>query len=204
MRQITTLILISLFSLGCSTKKKVVTKQREEIKEQTISKTETVQSDISKMETSVKNAQVQNTDKKDEKTDIQIIGKVDKENPVTYYNIVGNDTIDLLRITGNADFIFKRSQSSEKSSINNNSTTNTTKKIKSEKSLSNAVESVKNTVKEVQTKSVELVKKDLTFGTFVTFFFWGLAIIFISVLFLWLRKSTFFTSIFSNVKKYLK
>jgi len=198
------IIIFSLVSFGCSTKKKLVTKQREEIKEQTISKTETVQKETAKESTSVNNAKVKNEDKKESKSDIQIVGKVDKENPITYYNVVNGDTIDLFKITGNADFIFKSSNNSQKSSLNNNSITNTTNTKESEKSLSNAVENVKNTIKDVQTKSVNIVKKDLTFGSYLVFFLWGLGIIVISVLFLWLRKSTFFTSIISNVKKYLK
>lgn len=198
------ILILSIASLGCSTKKKAITKQREEVKETIISKTETTQKENIKEVKKQDVKEVKSEEKKEEKTDIEIIGKADKENPVTYYNIVGNDTIDLFRITGNADFVFKRTQISKNSTLNNNSSTNTTNESKSEKSLSNAVENVKNTVKEVQTKSVEIVKKDLTFGTYLTFFLWGLAIIVILVLILWLRKSTFFTSIFSNVKKYLK
>ncbi len=198
------IIIFSLASLGCSTKKKLVTKQREEVKETVISKTQTTQKETAKESTSVNNAQVKTEDKKESKSDIQIVGKVDKENPITYYNVVNGDTIDLFKITGNADFIFKSSNNSQKSSLNNNSTTNTTNAKESEKSISNAVENVKNTIKDVQTKSVYIVKKDLTFGSYLVFFLWGLVIIAISVLVLWLRKSTFFTSIISNVKKYLK
>lgn len=194
------LILSSFLILGCSTKKKVVTKQREETKETVISKTENTQKENLKESTIKESLQVQKEDKLEEKKDIQIVGKVDKENPVTYYNVVNGDTIDLFKITGNADFIFKSTVNSQKSNVNNNSSTNTQNNKESEKSISNAVENVKTAVKEVQTKSVDIVKKDFTFGSYLTFFLWGLVIIIILALILWLRKSTFWTEIINKIK----
>lgn len=200
MKKIILIILISFFVFGCKTKKTFKTESKEEVKEQVISKTESNEKESVK-ESTVRNSQtVQTEDKKEDKKEIEIVGKVDKENPITYYNIVNGDTIDLFKITGNADFIFKTSSNSQKSNVNNNSSTNTSNSKESEKSLSNAVENVKNTIKEVQTKTVEVVKKDFTIGSYVVFLIWGLAIIAILVLILWLRKSTWWTSIINKFK----
>lgn len=204
MKKIIILILISFFILGCRTKRALKNELKEVIKEQVSIKEQNTEKEalIEVKKQDVKEVNIE--DKKETKTDIEITGKVDKENPITYYNVVNGDTIDLFKITGNADFIFKSSNNTQKSNVNKNTSTNTTNEKESEKSISNAVENVKNTVKQVQTKSVDIVKKDLTFGTYAVFFLWGIVIIVLLVLVLWLRKSTFFTSIISNVKKYLK
>lgn len=200
MKKIAILILISFFVFGCKTKKTLKTESKEEVKEIVISKTETTEKEQTKESTISKIEKVQTEDKKEDKKEVEIIGKVDKENPITYYNIVDGDTIDLFKITGNADFIFKSSSNSQKSNINNNLSTNSSKEIKSEKSISNAVENVKNTIKEVQTKTVQVVKKDFTIGSYVVFLIWGLAIIALLVLILWIRKSTWWTSIINKFK----
>lgn len=200
MKKIIILILISFFVFGCRTKRTLKNEIKEVVKEQTISKTETVEKESEKVSTVREIRTVQNEDKKEDKKEVEIVGKVDKENPITYYNIVNGDTIDLFKITGNADFIFKSSSNSQKSNINNNTSTNTTQSKESEKSLSNAVENVKVAVKEVQIKSVHIVKKDLTFGSYMVFFFWGVIIIFILALIYYLRKSTWFTSIINKFK----
>lgn len=200
MKKIIILILISFFILGCRTKRTLKNEVKEVVKEQTISKTETVEKEDVKESTSKEILTVQNEDKKEDKKEIEIVGKVDKENPITYYNIVDGDTIDLFKITGNADFIFKSSSNIQKSNVNNNSSTNTAKENKSEKSIYNAVENVKVAVKQVQTKSVDIVKKDFTFGTYLIFFFWGAIIIVVLILIYYLKKSTWFTSIINKFK----
>lgn len=200
MKKIIILILISFFIFGCKTKKAVKNESKEVVKEQVstkkdlVEKQETKESTISKIET------IQTEDKKENKKDIEIVGKVDKENPIEFYNIVNGDTIDLFRISGNADFVFKSSNSSQKSNTNNNSLTNTSTENKSEKSSSNVVESVKDVFKGVQSKTVEVVKKDFTIGSYIVFLIWGLAIIALLILIMWVRKSTWWTSIINKFK----
>lgn len=198
-----TIILILIFSLllsfGCKTKKVLKNESKEVIKEEIISKTENIEKDILK-ESNVKDfITVKKEDKKEEKTEVEIKGKVDKENPVTYYNVIDGDTIDLFKITGNADFIFKSSKSTQKSNLNNISSTNTLNTKESEKTISNAVENVKNTVKEVQKKTVEVVKKDFTIGSYIVFLIWGIIIITLCAFILWFRKSNLFAKIFKKL-----
>lgn len=202
-KAIAILILISLFTFGCKTKKVMKTQSKEIEKIESISKSETIQKEDSKKTESAETKQIKKEEKSEEKSETQISGKVDKENPVTYYNVVNGDTIDLFKITGNADFIFKSSKSSQNSSLNNETSAYKSNESKDEKSVSNAVENVKNTVKEVQTKTVEVVKKDFTIGAYIVFLLWGLAIIILLILIMWLRKSTFFTGIISKIKNKL-
>lgn len=200
MKKITILILISFFILGCKTKRTLKNESKEVVKEEISIKQDKTEKEVL-IEVENKNIkEFKIAEVKEEKKDIEIVGKVDKENPITYYNIVDGDTIDLFRITGNADFIFRSSVSAEKSNVNNNSSTNASNTKESEKSLSNAVENVKSAVKEVQEKTVEVVKKDFTIGSYVVFLIWGLAIIALLVFILWLKKSTWWTSIINKFK----
>lgn len=204
MKKIIILILISFFILGCSTKKKLINKSKEETKETIISKTETVQKESEIKDITVKKEENKTEIKKEENKSVEIKGKTDEKTPLTYYNVVNGDTIDLFKVVGNAEVIFKSSNNSQNSYYNNNSSNNTKESNSNEKTLSNAVENVKQAVKEVQTKSVDVVKKGFTFGTYLTFFLWGLAIIVIAVIILWFRKTTFWTDILTKVKKYIK
>lgn len=200
MRRIILIVLISFLILGCKTKRTLKTESKEVLKEQVSIKEEKIQKEALKQSDVKEILTTENVDQKEQKTDIQIIGKVDKENPITYYNVVDGDTIDLFKITGNADFIFKSLNSTQKSNINNKSSTNTSNTKESEKSLSNAVENVKEAVKDVHSKTVDVVKKDFTIGTYVVFLIWGLALIALLVLVMWIRKSTWWTSIMKKFK----
>lgn len=200
MKKIIILILISFFIFGCKTKRVIKNDTKEVVKEQVSTKQELVEKEETKESTIREIRTVQTEDKKEDKKDIEIVGKVDKENPIEFYNIVNGDTIDLFRISGNADFVFKSSNSSQKSNINNNSSSNTSSESKSEKSSSNAVESVKDVFKGVQSKTVEVVKKDFTIGSYIIFLIWGLAIIALLILIMWVRKSTWWTSIINKFK----
>jgi hypothetical protein len=201
MKKIIIAILISFFILGCKTKKILKNEVKEVEKVETISKTETTEKEKVKESAVEENKTVQKEDKKEEKTEVEITGKVDKENPVTYYNVIDGDTIDLFKIIGNADFIFKSSKSTQKSDVNNNSTTTSSNSKDNEKSISNAVENVKNSVKQVQSKTVQVVKQDFTIGSYIVFLIWGLAIIALIILIMWIRKSTWWTSLMSKFKK---
>lgn len=200
MKRIAILILISFLILGCKTKRTLKNQSKEVVKEQVSIKEQKTEKEalIEVKKQDIKEVNIE--DKKETKTNIEITGKVDKENPITYYNVVNGDTIDLFKITGNADFIFKSSNNTQKSNLNKNTSTNTTNEKESEKSLSNAVENVKNTVKDIQNKTVEVVKKDFTIGSYVVFLIWGLAIIAFMVLIMWVRKSTWWTSIINKFK----
>lgn len=203
MRKIILIIIISLLVFGCRTKKTFKNSIKETEKIESTSKTETKEIEISKEVKKEEIKEVKKEEKIDEKQDIEIKGKVDKENPITFFNVVDGDTIDLFKITGNADFIYKASRSSENSSKNNNSSTNTTNENKSEKSSSNLVDKASEVAKDFQAKSVQVVKKDFNIGTYITFILWGLAIIASIAIVFYLRKSNFFSDIWERLNNKL-
>lgn len=192
------LVLSLLLSFGCKTKKVIKNQHKEVEKIEVISKFETIEKESIKQDNKEDKKESIIEDKKEEKTNIKIIGKVDKENPITYYNVVNGDTIDLFKITGNADFIFKKSNTTQNSNINNNRSSSSSNNKETDRTISNAVENVKNTVKEVQDKTVEVVKQDFTIGSYIVFLIWGIVIIALCAFILWLRKSTWWTKIASK------
>lgn len=194
------LALISLLILGCKTKRVLKNQSKESERIEYTSKAKYEEKEAIKESTTVKEVQVKEAAVKEQKSDIQITGKVDAQNPMTYYNIINGDTLNLFSIRGNADFTFKYS-SVNSDKRENNSVVNTSSNTKdNEKSISNAVENVKNTVKEVQTKTVDVVKKDFTIGSYIVFLVWGIVIIVIFALILWIRKSTWWTKLISKFK----
>jgi hypothetical protein len=199
MKKIVILIIISFFLFGCKVKKTIKNETKEVEQIESISKTETTDkstvSEVKKEELK----QVKTENKTEEKKEVEITGKAEENKPLTYYNVVDGDTIDLFKVTGNADVIFKSSYNSQNSSLNSNSTTNTENTKESEKSISNAVENVKNTIKQVQNKSVEVVKRDFQFGTYLVFFIWGIVIIVVLGLIFYLRKSNFLGGIWEKL-----
>jgi len=132
---------------------------------------------------------------------VKIKGKVDDKNPLIYYNVHKGDTISLFTISGNAEVVIETN--SDNSNHNLESYSKETKsedKVNSSKSES-VIDDVKSTLKKVDKKTVETVKKDLSFTTYLTFFGWGIASISLIIIILAIRKSTFWTSIINKFKR---
>lgn len=195
--------MISFFIFGCKTKKILKTQSKEKEKVTENLKSEEVQKEENKSSKSSGEKTIEKSEKKEDKKEIEISGKVDKENPVTFYNVVNGDTIDLFKITGNADFVFKSSNNDQKSTQIKELNKESSREKKGLKSISNAVENVKEKAKEVQQKTVDVVKKDFTFETYVVFLIWGIVIIGLFFLILWIRKTNLFKSIIETFKKLL-
>jgi cobalamin biosynthesis Mg chelatase CobN len=202
MKKITILILVVslLLSFGCKTKRVLRNEYKEVVSEQSVIKKDSTIKKTLKDSIVTKNVTVNKEDKKDEKTEVEITGKVDKDNPASYYNIVDGDTIDLFRITGNANFIFKSSKTVQKSNINNNTSSSTVNNKESIISVYKAVETVKNTAKEVKEKTVEVVKKDFTIGSYFVFLIFGIVAIVLCIFIFWLSKSNWLSKIINKFK----
>lgn len=196
MKKIILIVIVSLLILGCKVKRTVKNESievfKEEVREGKREEVKTAIFDSVKKEENQEKKEVIQEQKKE----VEIKGKSEENKPLTYYNIVNGDTIDLFKVIGNADVIFKSSNNSQKSILNDTQTSNTTKETKIENIASKVVNKVTDTYNDVKTKSVNVVKKDFQFGTYLVFFFWGLGIIIVLALIYYFRKSTFFTNLF--------
>ena len=194
------LLILSVFVFGCKSKKvlknesKTVEKLvynntdiKDSEKTETVSKSVAVKKELSELI-------------KSNKTDIQIKGTVNPGTPLIYYNIVNGDTLDNLSVSGSAQVIYNSYRNDLNSDKNyKNDSTSASQDKRAEKST-NIIEGVASTVKAVQNKTVQVVKKDFQFGVYITILIWGLAIIAIVIIILWIRKSTFWKDIFTKIK----
>lgn len=186
--------------LGCKTKR--VTKKEHKEKE-SIEYSETVKN------TEVEEIKSINTEKvkdsqvilnKEEKTSIEISGKVNKENPLMFYNVVNGDTIDLFKVTGNADVFFKSNKSVLDQSKNIVSEKEKNTEDKTKKKSEGIIEGAIEVAKEIQNKTSDVVKKDFQPGVYITGFLITAFLILIISLFLYIRKQTWFINFFKKFK----
>ncbi len=175
--------------LGCRTKK--ITKTSSELKE--IQKTEikkataVVKDSIRQKDTltnSKKEYQV-----KEQETEITVKGKVDKDNPLELNDIKNGDTLQTIRISGNADVtITSKNKSSDNKKSESESKTITDKlkdfsqNIVDDNNLSERFSAMKN-------KAKELKVTDTSTGVYITGIVLGAVAIVMLFLFIYFKKN---------------
>lgn len=153
--------ILSLFLiLGCKTKKVLKSKTIENTTEQTtISKKEENQIEkVEQKQEAKKTDLVEN--KTESQTEIEIKGKAETDKPIELYTIENGDTLQSIKVTGNAD-VYIRSKSSKSdqvkkessSSESNNKLEEFAKKIVNEENLRKTGKEIKNSAKEVTTRT---------------------------------------------------
>lgn len=97
------LIMIAILLTGCRSKKVVmsVTSEKEIVQETAINKTENkVEKKENKQQSKTSEILEQKTENR---TDFEIKGKVETGNPIEVYNVENGDTLQVIRVNGNAD-----------------------------------------------------------------------------------------------------
>lgn len=181
-----------LLFAGCKVKK--VTKKEAKIKERTefLTKDVKTQSEKSNILLSESKKETEVISNKEQNTSLEIKGKVEKDNPLIFYNVINGDTIDLFKVSGNADVLYKSNKSNVNSSNQVYNESNINESKKSEKTNESIVAGVVEKATEIQSKTVDVVKKGFQIGTYITFFLWGLAIIIVCGLIIYFRKTAWF------------
>lgn len=200
MKKIVFLILISLCILGCRTKKVVKSESAEHKKVENSSASNSEIRENVKESNNIESSTLQAANIKDNKSSVEISGKVNKDNPLVYYNIVDGDTVGSIGISGIADFVIKNNSST----LNSNTSNTSNSKVNLDKSKSSVVEeAVKNiaeaTVK-AQAKTSETVKKGFTFGVYMAWIILGIVTIGSIIGIFYIRKSTWWTKIITKFK----
>lgn len=183
------ILLMLILLLGCRTKK--ITKTSSELKE--IQKTEikkataVVKDSIRQKDTltnSKKEYQV-----KDQETEITVKGKVDKDNPLELHDIKNGDTLQSIRITGNADVVIKSKNKTSENSKKESKSTTISDKIKEfsqnivdENNISERASYVKNKVKDLQVT-------DTSTGVYITVIILGVVVIVMLFFFIYFKKN---------------
>lgn len=151
------LIMTLLLLVGCKAKK--VSKSSESSKE--VQKTEIKKDSTSQNQVEQKKQSEVKFDKteksKEQETEITVKGKVDKNNPLELYNVKNGDTLQTIRISGNADVtITSKNKSSDNKKSESESKTITDKlkdfsqNIVDDNNLSERFSDIKKKAKDVK------------------------------------------------------
>lgn len=182
------LIMTLLLLVGCKAKK--VSKSSESSKE--VQKTE-----IKKDSTSQKNSvqekdSVTKTEKKerikDQETEITVKGKVDKDNPLELHDIKNGDTLQTIRITGNADVVIHSKNKNSSSSKSDDQSESISDKLKDfsqnivdDNNLSERFSDIKKKAKDVKIA-------DTSTGVYITAIVLGAIAIIALFIFIYFKK----------------
>ncbi|MDF2931201.1 MAG: hypothetical protein K0R36_532 [Chryseobacterium sp.] len=161
------LIILSLFLIsGCKSKKVLKTKSSESEMVQVVSEKKE-EKQIEKVEQKQETKKIDLVDqKKESQTEIEIKGKAETDKPIELFNIENGDTLQSIKITGNAEVSIRTKtnnsdQVKKENSISesNNKLEELAKNIVNENNLKKAGKQINNSAKEVTT----------TTGTFWSF-----------------------------------
>lgn len=177
-----------LLLVGCKTKK--VLKSSESSKE--VQKTEIKKDSTSQNQVEQKKQSEVKFDKteksKEEETEITVKGKVDKDNPLELHDIKNGDTLQSIRITGNADVVIKSKNKTSENSKKESKSTTISDKIKEfsqnivdENNISERASYVKNKVKDLQVT-------DTSTGVYITIIVLGAVAIIMFFIFIYFKK----------------
>ncbi len=186
----TAIILISLLFLllGCKIKKVSKTAQSSETESEYSKKEIRTQNEVLKSEISVIKVDSQKQKTKQENSNVEIRGKVTDKIPLTFFNVVNGDTINLLKVSGNADVFF----TSNKSILEQNSSkiheNNRNESKKAEKKDEGFVSGLAKTAEKIQTKTVDVVKRDFQVGVYITGFLIAALIIIVTAIILYFKR----------------
>lgn len=179
------LIILSIFLiLGCKSKKVLKTKVSELETIQVISEKKE-EKQIEKVEQKKVTKKVDLVDqKKESQTEIEIKGKAETDKPIELYNIENGDTLQTIKVTGNAD-VSIRTKSNNSNQVKKESSSSESKN-KIEEFASSIVneDNLKKTGKEIKNSSKEV--------TTITGTFWSFAVVavalFLIALFIYFKK----------------
>lgn len=155
------LIILSLFLIaGCKSKKVLKTKKSELETLQVISEKKE-EKQIEKVEQKQEAKKIDLVDqKKESQTEIEVKGKAETDKPVEVYNIENGDTLQAIKVTGNADISIRTKtnnsnqiKTENSSSESNNKIEEFAKNIVNEDNLKKAGKEINDSAKEATTNT---------------------------------------------------
>lgn len=200
MKRIVLLILISICILGCRTKRVSKTESSEFKKVEISSAYRSEIKENVKESSSIESSTVKAADIKDHKSSVEIHGKVNKDNPLIYYNIINGDTVGSIGISGIADFVIKNNNS-ELSSNTSDTSNNKVESVKDKSSsLNSAVKNIAEVATKAKDKTTEVVKKGFSLGVYMGWIIFGIIFIGVVIGIFYIKKSTWWTNILTKFR----
>lgn len=162
MKKILFLIILSSLILGCRSKQKIISSNKEVRKENVSVKVDsTALKELKAISLNSRELKIQ--EKKNEISyDILIKGKSDPENPFVFHNVVGSDTLQVISISGNADYTIKNhyAKSDNKKAESQNSTSTNiiqdlAQKAVSKETIKDVASAVTNETKKIKSNGIQ-------------------------------------------------
>lgn len=169
MKQILILLILCSF-LSCRTKHKVVEVTKEARKEVLQVKIDSLKESAVKQETKKVTDNITQEKKDEFSGDITIKGKSDSLNPLEFHNVVNGDTLQVISIRGNADYIIQnrfQRVDNKKTETGREETLNVIQKAARDLV---SKETIKDVVAVVETKTRQITSKGFQAGAWIM---WG-------------------------------
>lgn len=158
---------MTLLLMGCKSKKVLKTSVSETEKTQILSENKQenkIENELQKQETKKTEVSEQ---KKETSTDIEVKGKATDDKPLEVYNIENGDTIQAIKVTGNAEVHVRAKASKSNQKKNENSSESLIDKFKEFSESIVEENNVKERVQEAKKKSKEVNVKGFQAGTWI-------------------------------------
>ncbi|WP_294267754.1 hypothetical protein [uncultured Chryseobacterium sp.] len=183
------LILLILFSLaGCRTKQRAVT-VTEEIRTETARvKLDSLKETAVKQETKKAIDKTAQEKKDDFSGDITIKGKSDSLNPLEFHNVVNGDTMQVISIRGNADYVIQnRFQKSDKTKVESVKEEKLDVIQKAARDLVSK-ETIKDVAATVETKTRQITSRGFQAGAWIVWAVLGIVAILATGIYIYLKR----------------
>lgn len=200
MRKIVLMILISICILGCRTKKVLKSESSETKKVEISSASKSEIKESVKESKNIESSTVNSASIKDNKSYVEIAGKVNKDNPLIYYNIIDGDTVGSIGISGIADFVIKNNNSNSETNNRNIDISKSESNNSKSSTVAVAVDNIAKVAIDAQSKTIEVVKKGFTLGVYLSWIIIGIVIIGSIVGIFYIKKTTWWTKILTKFK----
>lgn len=186
--RIAIIIMTILLLMGCKTK---TTLKNTEVKKE-FEKTE-VKKDSVKKESKISDKEAakeisHSEQKKESQTETEIKGKAETDKPIEFFNIENGDTIQSIKVTGNAE-VSIRAKTSNSDQVKKESSKETiTAKIKDFSENIVRENNVKERVEEFKQKSKEAITRTGTFWSFGLISIFGTVALLLIAIFIYFKK----------------
>ncbi|VXB02422.1 hypothetical protein [Chryseobacterium sp. 8AT] len=177
-----------LLMMGCKTKQIVKSSETQKEFEKVNSKKDSIQNEVKNQEKEVISEKKSTDQKKDSQTEIDIIGKAETDKPLEIFNIENGDTLQSLKVTGNANVIFRSKASKSNEVKTERKSESLVEKFK--QFSENIVEenNVKERFKEVKNKTKDVKVKGFQAGTWIVITIVIFFLIFIFFIYKYFKK----------------
>lgn len=175
--------------VGCKTKQtlKHLESRKELMKNNSIVDSTAQKSEV--VEKSVTKENQKSDNKKEDFTESEIRGKSEIDKPIEFYNVDNGDTLQSIKVIGNADVFIKTKTSKVEQGKNDFSSESFTEKLKEFSQDIVQENNITERVSEMKKKTQDIKLKGFQAGVWIVWTILGIVLIFSTAIYLYFKKS---------------